>query len=88
MVWLEAACALVATDSGGVQKEAYFHQKKCVTLRDETEWIELVDAGWNTLVGADSDRIADALVDVVLGEAAELYGHGDAAEKIVQDLIS
>lgn len=88
MVWLEAACSLIATDSGGVQKEAYFHQKKCVTLRDETEWVELVDAGWNTLVGADSDRIADALADVVLGEAAELYGHGDAAEKIVQDLIS
>ncbi|WP_416879640.1 non-hydrolyzing UDP-N-acetylglucosamine 2-epimerase, partial [Litorimonas sp.] len=55
MVWLEANCRAVATDSGGVQKEAYFHGKPCVTLRDETEWIELIEVGANCVVGADPE---------------------------------
>ncbi|MCK0097480.1 UDP-N-acetylglucosamine 2-epimerase (non-hydrolyzing) [Yoonia sp. F2084L] len=61
MVWLEAHCALVATDSGGVQKEAYFHGKPCITLRDETEWVELVEIGANVLVGAQFDAITSLL---------------------------
>ena len=51
MVWLIDNCSLVMTDSGGLQKEAYFFQKQCITLRDETEWVELVENGFNTLVG-------------------------------------
>lgn len=58
MVWLESYCKLVATDSGGMQKEAYFHQKPCVTLRDETEWVELVELGVNYLAGSNSKAIA------------------------------
>jgi UDP-GlcNAc3NAcA epimerase len=84
MVWLERNCAIVATDSGGVQKEAYFHGKPCVTLRDETEWVELVEAGVNVLVGADADRISRAISTAKsLKTELELYGFGDSAELIL-----
>ena len=74
----------VATDSGGIQKEAFFLDTPCVTLRDETEWVETVDAGWNTLVGADEAAIRRELArPVSLPAKPELYGDGDAAERIV-----
>jgi len=74
----------VATDSGGVQKEAFFLDTPCITLRDETEWVETVEAGWNVLVGADEAAIARELArPVSLPEKPELYGDGDAAEQIV-----
>ncbi|GAB1465728.1 UDP-N-acetylglucosamine 2-epimerase (non-hydrolyzing) [Aliarcobacter cryaerophilus] len=57
MVWLIDNCDFVMTDSGGLQKEAYFFEKQCITLRDETEWVELVECGANTLVGADKEKI-------------------------------
>ncbi|WP_411969026.1 non-hydrolyzing UDP-N-acetylglucosamine 2-epimerase [Haloferax sp. YSSS75] len=77
----------VATDSGGVQKEAFYLDKRCVTLRDETEWVETVDSGWNTLVGADTDAIRTALQSTdSLPDKPSLYGDGTAAQRIVEVL--
>lgn len=90
MVWLEMHCRAIATDSGGVQKEAYFHAKPCVTLRDETEWVELVDAGWNILSPPTRAEWALAL-DIVESERHRSpvdYGDGAAAEKIVETIMS
>jgi len=83
MLALEEAAAVIVTDSGGVQKEAYFLAKPCITLRDSTEWTETVEAGWNILVGWDSDRIAQAMLSFRPdGKRPELFGDGHAAEKI------
>ncbi|EHU2607519.1 UDP-N-acetylglucosamine 2-epimerase (non-hydrolyzing) [Acinetobacter baumannii] len=88
MVWLEVHSELIVTDSGGVQKEAYFHNKLCVTLREETEWVELVNNGYNTLVGSNSDLISTSLKNKVLNKISikDIYGNGDTAEKIVKIL--
>ncbi|MGM0914233.1 MAG: non-hydrolyzing UDP-N-acetylglucosamine 2-epimerase [Pseudomonadota bacterium] len=84
MVWLEANCRLVATDSGGVQKEAYFFGKPCVTMRDETEWVELVEAGWNRLVGADARAIVEAITESTIGQSNQaLYGNGHTGNDVV-----
>jgi UDP-N-acetylglucosamine 2-epimerase len=83
MLALEAAAAVIATDSGGVQKEAYFLGKPCVTLRDSTEWTETVGAGWNVLVGADSKRISDAMRNFrPSARRPNVFGDGHAAEEI------
>lgn len=89
MAWIEANCSVIATDSGGVQKEAFFHAKPCVTLRDETEWIELVAMGANVLVGTDRQRISDALAGG-LGRTVsreQVYGDGCAAERVAEALV-
>jgi UDP-GlcNAc3NAcA epimerase len=89
MIWLEENCKLVATDSGGVQKEAYFAKKYCVTLRGETEWVELVDAGLNSIVGSDPTKIAEAVCAVgQFVSETDLYGNGTAAEKIVASILT
>src|SRR6185503_19022269 len=89
MVMLESSAALIATDSGGVQKEAYFNGVPCLTLRDETEWVELVHAGANTLVGTNPNSIAEAgrasLRRKVVG--TQLYGDGTAGSAVVRELI-
>lgn len=86
MINLQGACRLVVTDSGGVQKEAYFSGKYCITVRDETEWVELVEGGYNFL--ADSVDKLIPLVNTLWtqpfpGKDKELYGDGHAARKIV-----
>jgi len=91
MIWLLDKCELVMTDSGGLQKEAYFFNKKCITLRDETEWVELVECGANTLVGADKDQIIEAYRNNkkfnIHDSSLELYGNGKASASIIQELL-
>jgi UDP-GlcNAc3NAcA epimerase len=87
MVLLEKYAALIATDSGGVQKEAFFYQVPCVTLRDETEWVELVEAGWNRLVPPRSAGEVAQVISSALGgrgRDVSLYGLGDTASGIIE----
>ena len=73
----------ILTDSGGVQKEAYFHGVPCVTLRTETEWTETVACGWNQVVGTDSQRMVDAVHQARTGKPIVDYGAGSASVAIV-----
>jgi UDP-N-acetylglucosamine 2-epimerase len=87
MIVLEENARLIATDSGGVQREAYFLKKPCLTLRDETEWTATVASGWNLLVGADSELIRRAWFTFQPPEEYPLlFGDGQAAEQIVRIL--
>ncbi|WP_282128810.1 non-hydrolyzing UDP-N-acetylglucosamine 2-epimerase [Roseobacter litoralis] len=89
MIALERASALVVTDSGGVQKEAYFQRVHCVTLRDETEWTELVASGWNKLCPPTSGKaIADAVCAAIgtVGQDNALYGTGNASQRIAHQM--
>lgn len=94
MLWLLKSCGLVVTDSGGVQKEAFFMGKACVTMRDQTEWIELIEAGANELVGADKQKILDAIsanLNRAVQDENQLYGGGVAAKRVaakLKELIS
>jgi UDP-GlcNAc3NAcA epimerase len=89
MVQLEKHASMIITDSGGVQKEAFFYRVPCVTLRDETEWQELVESNWNRVVSPVSvDAVLDNLHASLGTKGKEIfpYGQGDAAKKIVQRL--
>ncbi|HEV6966453.1 non-hydrolyzing UDP-N-acetylglucosamine 2-epimerase [Roseateles sp.] len=91
MLQLERRAQLVVTDSGGVQKEAFFFRVACATLRDQTEWTELVDHGWNTLIDVSREQIVDRILNCY-GRAGEAgfspYGDGRTAERILSSLIS
>jgi UDP-GlcNAc3NAcA epimerase len=88
MVWLIDNCSLVMTDSGGLQKEAYFFEKPCITLRDETEWVELVENRFNVLAGANKDKIVDLYknFEFCTDFNVDLYGNGKASQTIVEIL--
>lgn len=89
MIWLLQHTGLVLTDSGGVQKEAFFFGKACVTMRDQTEWVELIEVGANELVGADTDKIIEAATrnrGRSVKDEHSLYGGGVAAKRIVEQL--
>lgn len=80
------------TDSGGLQKEAYFFKKPCITLREETEWVELLENGYNTIVGSNEDKILACFETIKqnnfkLVEKEELYGNGKSSNRILESLI-
>ena len=89
MLWLLKNCSLVVTDSGGVQKEAFFFNKPCVTMRDQTEWVELIEEGVNMLAGADTQTIIDSTIKMLgkeILDSKNLYGGVNASIKIVEHL--
>ena len=89
MVYLLENCMLVMTDSGGLQKEAFFFKKPCITMRDETEWVELVEHGFNSLTGAETQKIVHVYRKVAQATydfQVELYGDGKTGERIVKIL--
>ena len=99
MLWLLENCKLVITDSGGLQKESYFFKKPCITLRDETEWVELVEIGANILVEADKEKIVTAVSDsdkffskfysqLSLNTFTNLYGDGKAGNYILRSILN
>lgn len=86
---LQRGARAIATDSGGIQKEAYLLETPCITIRDETEWTETVDLGWNVLAGADRDRIVAALASPPRGAThPPVYGDGHAASHILDAIES
>ena len=85
---LASQARVIATDSGGLQKEAYWHGVPCVTLRDTTEWTETVRVHANSLVGDDPDAIAVAVANARMpDERPQLYGDGHASERIAEVLV-
>ena len=98
MIWMLDNCALVLTDSGGLQKEAFFFSKPCLILRNETEWKELVDFGFNVLVGADGNKIIENYKSLISNNykfpnedfqvrKGNLFGSGNASEMIIKELL-
>lgn len=91
MIWLLTNCEAVITDSGGLQKEAFFFKKPCITVREETEWVELVAHGVNFLVGSDKKAMLNAydrLKNTVINFDINLYGNGNAGQLIVKELVA
>ena len=89
MIWLLEHCSIVITDSGGLQKEAFFFGKACITTRDETEWVELVELGANILAGASADSINNGMLHFknTCIKPNQVYGSGHASVAIVNSLM-
>jgi UDP-GlcNAc3NAcA epimerase len=88
MIMLEQNACLIATDSGGIQKEAYFHKVPCITLRSETEWSELVECGWNRLINDTSDIKRMLYEEMKIKDSGNsLYGNGDTGMKIANSML-
>lgn len=90
MLQLIKNCRLVVTDSGGLQKEAYFFNKFCITLREETEWSELVDNGYNVLAGTSKEKILESVqkfLEAMFEKKESLYGDGTASDLICKHII-
>ncbi len=93
MVWLLDNCSLVMTDSGGLQKEAYFFSKPCITMREETEWIELIQLGVNYLAGSNKKKILNIFNKINSKDKKSfkfnknLYGSGNASKKVVREIL-
>jgi UDP-GlcNAc3NAcA epimerase len=80
---------MILTDSGGMQKEAFFLSVPCITVRPETEWIETVAAGWNIVVGTDKNKIIEAVHKTTWPKhQKKIFGDGDAAESIVKTILN
>jgi UDP-GlcNAc3NAcA epimerase len=91
MVWLLDQAELILTDSGGVRKETFFFGKACVTMHDQTEWVELIDAGANELVGADTDKIIEAATRNIgrrVQDTHQLCEGGRASQRIVDEMTN
>lgn len=89
MLQLEKNALKIITDSGGVQKEAYFMKKPCITMRDQTEWVETVESGWNVIVGADKNKIKDAINNFSpKTEPKNLFGNGNASQLMTDFLLA
>jgi len=91
MISLEANAKKIVTDSGGVQKEAYFNEVPCITLRENTEWIETIEQGVNQLVGVDPKKIEESIINLHPKEqnySKQLYGDGKTSAKIIEILLS
>lgn len=84
MIQLEMHAKKIVTDSGGVQKEAFFMKKPCITMRDETEWVETVKSGWNLIVGTNKDKILNAINNFMpIRQQENIFGDGKAGSKIL-----
>ena len=91
MICLEANAKKIVTDSGGVQKEAYFNIVPCITLRENTEWVETIERGVNQLVGVDPEKIEESIINFHPKEqnySKQLYGDGKTSVKIIEILLS
>jgi UDP-GlcNAc3NAcA epimerase len=90
MIWLLDNSKMVITDSGGLQKEAFFFKKPCITLRDETEWVELIENNFNVLVGSDKNKIIETFKNHKFNNnfSLNLYGNGKASKNIIKELLN